>query len=96
MGKVAEIFAELGFKFEKTTLGDFIKSIKELDMSVIASAAGVGGLYLAMKILRMKPWILRRNFIISRWRRVSRRKRSRDGCGCRKLRGSRKLLSLGL
>ena len=49
MGKVVEMFAELGFKFEKTTLGDFINSVKELDMSVIASAAGVGGLYMAMK-----------------------------------------------
>ena len=49
MGKVAEIFAECGFKFERTTLGDFINSVRDLDMTVVASAIGVGGLYKALQ-----------------------------------------------
>jgi hypothetical protein len=49
MPKVAEIWGELGFKFERTTLGDFINSVRDLDMTVVASVIGVGGLYKALQ-----------------------------------------------
>lgn len=49
--KVAEIWAELGFRANNRTLGDFINSLKNLDMTMIASAAGIGGIYYALKTI---------------------------------------------
>lgn len=47
--KLGELFYELGFKADNTTLNDFIKSIGTLDMSSIMAGAGVGALYEMMR-----------------------------------------------
>ncbi len=47
--KVAEIFAELGFKIKDENLGEFVNSLSKLNVATVASAAGLGGVYLALE-----------------------------------------------
>lgn len=47
--KVAEIFAELGFKIKDENLGEFVNSLSKLSLLSVASAAGLGGIYLALQ-----------------------------------------------
>lgn len=47
--KVAELFAELGFKVDDHNLGGFIERLKQMDLTIIEAAIGLAGLLVAMK-----------------------------------------------
>lgn len=47
--KVAEIWAELGFKMDTTTLNDFVGAIGKLNLNTVMAAVGVDGLYEGLK-----------------------------------------------
>lgn len=48
-GKVAEVFAYLGFKTDQTKVIDFVHALGEVNLSSIVAAVGLGGLYETVK-----------------------------------------------